>query len=421
MDRDQRSRRQKNRVPPQVKKPRSMQDRVGLQRAAGRPAPPRRNSTSAKRHTTTGPQPRRTQNTTAHRNAPRPQQNPQKAGYRSGAPRVARRVTRAEQLRRRRRKAIGGAICVLIVLIVGIILSINLLFKVTDFRVENPDRVTPANTGIYTEQQIIDASGIQVGDNLLGFSTKEKAAQILSQLPYLDSVQVRVQPPGTVILQVQPAVERFKLEYNGSWLILSDKLKVLRTEAEGPSGLILLEANLPDGQSVAPGAMLNLESDSSLATPVPTVEPGQKTPETAAEPTETANEVLYQVLDELDSHGLLDGTSVISLTDLSELNLLYQGRVSIKLGTSNNLDYKVRLAAYIVLDTGGDGLTSSDRGTLDVSNQMEDGSIEARFLPAEDTTTEPESQDDAGTAGEDGADSAAQDSAETEPTPEPTE
>lgn len=86
---------------------------------------------------------------------------------------MQRRVTRAEQLRIRRRKAIIGVLCVLAVLVVGIVLSINLLFKVTDFRVENADRTTPANTGIYTEQQLIDATGIQVGDNLYGFPPKK--------------------------------------------------------------------------------------------------------------------------------------------------------------------------------------------------------------------------------------------------------
>ena len=57
------------------------------------------------------------------------EQNPQKPGYRSSAPQVQRRVTRAEQLRIRRRKAIIGVLCVLAVLVVGIVLSINLLFK----------------------------------------------------------------------------------------------------------------------------------------------------------------------------------------------------------------------------------------------------------------------------------------------------
>lgn len=53
--------------------------------------------------------------------------------------------------------------------------------------------------------------------------------------------------------------------------------------------------------------------------------------------------------------------------------------MSVQLGTANNLDYKIRFAAYIILDTGGDGLASSDRGTLDVSDQQTDGTIQPRF------------------------------------------
>ena len=86
---------------------------------------------------------------------------------------------------------------------------------------------------------------------------------------------------------------------------------------------------------------------------------------------------------ELDQYGLLDGTTVLTMQNMTELSFLYQGRVSVQLGTANNLDYKIRFAAYIILDTGGDGLASSDRGTLDVSDQQTDGTIQPRFLPAE--------------------------------------
>ena len=46
--------------------------------------------------------------------------------------------------------------------------------------------------------------------------------------------------------------------------------------------------------------------------------------------------------------------------------------------------------AFIILDTGGDGLASSDRGTLDVSDQQTDGTIQPRFLPAENPVAIPE-------------------------------
>lgn len=390
MDRNQRSRNQKKSVPPRKGQPSHRNTKS---------APPQRNSRPAgsqQRPKGSGQRPAKQperQPPKQQQKRPRPQQNPQKPGYRSSAPQVQRRVTRAEQLRIRRRKAIIGVLCVLAVLVVGIVLSINLLFKVTDFRVENADRTTPAKTGIYTEQQLIDATGIQVGDNLYGFSTKEKSDQLLAQMPYLDVAVVTRQAPGTVIIRVQPAVERFKMEYSGSWLVLSEQLKVLRVEPAEPDNLVQLDALLPEGAATTPGSFLTLDAPSeptALATAMPS---GTATPENADEADtaqETPNEVLNELLSELDQYGLLDGTTVLTMQNMTELSFLYQGRVSVQLGTANNLDYKIRFAAYIILDTGGDGLASSDRGTLDVSDQQTDGTIQPRFLPAENPVATPE-------------------------------
>lgn len=390
MDRNQRSRNQKKSVPPRKGQPSHRNTKSAPPQRSSRPAGSQQRPKGSGQRPAKQPE---RQPPKQQQKRPRPQQNPQKPGYRSSAPQVQRRVTRAEQLRIRRRKAIIGVLCVLAVLVVGIVLSINLLFKVTDFRVENADRTTPAKTGIYTEQQLIDATGIQVGDNLYGFSTKEKSDQLLAQMPYLDVAVVTRQAPGTVIIRVQPAVERFKMEYSGSWLVLSEQLKVLRVEPAEPDNLVQLDALLPEGAATTPGSFLTLDAPSeptALATAMPS---GTATPENADEADtaqETPNEVLNELLSELDQYGLLDGTTVLTMQNMTELSFLYQGRVSVQLGTANNLDYKIRFAAYIILDTGGDGLASSDRGTLDVSDQQTDGTIQPRFLPAENPVATPE-------------------------------
>lgn len=390
MDRNQRSRNQKKSVPPHKGQPSHRNTKSAPPQRSSRPAGSQQRPKGSGQRPAKQPE---RQPPKQQQKRPRPQQNPQKPGYRSSAPQVQRRVTRAEQLRIRRRKAIIGVLCVLAVLVVGIVLSINLLFKVTDFRVENADRTTPAKTGIYTEQQLIDATGIQVGDNLYGFSTKEKSDQLLAQMPYLDVAVVTRQAPGTVIIRVQPAVERFKMEYSGSWLVLSEQLKVLRVEPAEPDNLVQLDALLPEGAATTPGSFLTLDAPSeptALATAMPS---GTATPENADEADtaqETPNEVLNELLGELDQYGLLDGTTVLTMQNMTELSFLYQGRVSVQLGTANNLDYKIRFAAYIILDTGGDGLASSDRGTLDVSDQQTDGTIQPRFLSAENPVATPE-------------------------------
>lgn len=414
MDRNQRSRRQKAAATPSANQrpaPRSMKSRLGLTKKAQPAGQPRRaRPVQQPTGQRTGPQ--QGVDSRGNTKARRPQQNPQKAAYRQNPNRrPPRRVTHAEQLRRRRQRAVLGALLVFAVLVGGIILSVNLLFKVTDFRIENTDGSTPANTGVYTEDQIIELLGISEGDSLFGFSAREKSQFLLSNLPYLDVADVGTQMPGTVVVKVQPATERFMMDYAGQWLVLSDHLKVLRTSDSQPDGLIWLEADIPQGQATTPGSFLSLQAQIEE----------QATAETSHI---SAQDTLEQMMTALEENRLKDGISVIDMTDLSELNFLYQGRVSVTLGTANNLDYKIRFAATLILDVNGTGLTSSDRGTLDVSRQLEDGNIEATFnsdtsTPTPAPTPTPEGDGDETGEGADATGSGG-DSTETTPTPEPT-
>src|SRR5699024_6318789 len=123
-----------------------------------------------------------------------------------------------------------------------------------------------------------------------------------------------------------------------------------------------------------------------------------------------------ELMQELDTQGLLEGTTLVSLTDMSELNFLYEGRVSVLVGTANNLEYKIRFAAAILLDVAGSGLSSTDRGTLDVSQQDASGGIRPTFNSAAAPTPTPaptEPPAESGDAGEGDATAA--------PTAAPTE
>ena len=111
---------------------------------------------------------------------------------------------------------------------VNLSLSTDLLFKVAIFRVENFDHSTPADTGIYTEDEIVSALNIEKNSNLFAFSTAEKTKELQAQFPYLDKVEVTVQMPATVVVRLTPATERFTCMYSGGWMVLSDALRILR-------------------------------------------------------------------------------------------------------------------------------------------------------------------------------------------------
>ena len=360
MDRNQRSRRQKSASGSYAQSARrSMGSRIGLEkRGAPKQEPP--------------PKPRPSRNPGS-----RPQQtqqiNPQKAGYRPGAPKKQRRVTQAELIRQRNRRRALGILGVLAVLAVGAFVSVNLLFKVTIFRVENMDRSTPADTGIYTSDELINALGIEKNSNLFGFSTTEKTNALARQFPYLEQVQVEIQLPATVVIKVEPAVERFACMYSGGWMVLSDSLKILRTEVSQPTGLTLLTIALPTDFAPVVGQNITPQSYNSL------LGAEQATAETAGLQASAA-QTLAELREGLQENGLFDDTTAMNVQDLSDITFTYQDRIQVKLGSEINLAYKLRLAAAALADPDK-GLASSDKGVLDISTQQSDGDIRAYFAP----------------------------------------
>ena len=397
MDYNQRSRGQKSGAGHPARAPRrSMGSRIGLEKR-GAPAqqPPRRGSAPRPNQTRSPsqnppqrkgqPRPGQTQP-----NARRPQQqiNPQKNGYTPGSPRRQRRVTQAEILRRTRRRLLG-VLTVLAVLAIGAFVSVNLLFKVAIFRVENFDRTTPANTGIYTEDEIIAALDIEKNSNLFGFSTAEKTQQLQAQFPYLDKVEVAVQMPATVVVRLTPATERFTCMYSGGWMVLSDSLRILRLEVSQPDGLILLSAKLPENFSPAIGQQVIPETYNSLLAHTESSAESDSTDATPESAQPAVTDIVTQLWQLLQDDGLLDGLTALDISDTSQLSFTYQGRVDVLLGNSSSLDYKLRMAAKILTDPDK-GLSGSDRGTLDVSDQLEDGEIRGYFQPYEQPTPTPE-------------------------------
>lgn len=402
MDYNQRSRGQKSGAGHPARAPRrSVSSRMGLEKrgAPGQQSPrgnaPRPNQQRGPNQPPrSGQSPRQNrpgQNQSNNGRRPRPQQqiNPQKSGYTPGSPRRQRRVTQAEILRRTRRRRFLGMLAVLAVLAIGAFVSVNLLFKVAIFRVENFDHSTPADTGIYTEDEIVSALNIEKNSNLFCFSTAEKTKELQAQFPYLDKVEVTVQMPATVVVRLTPATERFTCMYSGGWMVLSDALRILRLEVSQPEGLILLNAKLPDNFSPAIGQQVIPETYNSLLAYTESSAESDSTDATPESAQPTVTDIVTQLWQLLQDDGLLDGLTALDISDTSQLSFTYQGRVDVLLGNSSSLDYKLRLAAKILTDPDK-GLSGSDRGTLDVSDQLEDGEIRGYFQPYEQPTPTPE-------------------------------
>lgn len=115
---------------------------------------------------------------------------------------------------KRRRGRFSGLYKVLSILIVAaaVVLACVVFFRVNSVTVEGNVR--------YTAEEIIEASGIRTGDNLVALSRSRVSAAICTQLPYVESVSIRKALPDGVVLKVTERVAAATVESaEGRWLI----------------------------------------------------------------------------------------------------------------------------------------------------------------------------------------------------------
>lgn len=161
----------------------------------------------------------------------------------------------ANPAKRRRRRRVMAVLAIALFIGVGIWLSVTLLFKIQKYDV--------AGDSPYTVEQLADAFGHPVGDNMYGFVAENAAERITTTLPYVESVKIRRRLPSTIVFEVTTAEERYYLPWEDGYAVLSASQKVLRTTTELPQGLVRIEGL--SGIQVQPGHPLQLTEEAQRA------------------------------------------------------------------------------------------------------------------------------------------------------------
>lgn len=147
---------------------------------------------------------------------------------------------RRRRSRRRRRGQFGALYRILAVLavIAAVAAACVIFFRVNEVTVEGNSR--------YTAQEIIDASGIQTGDNLMAMAKGQIAGTIRTALPYVESVSIRRRLPDGVEITVRERVAAAAVESgSGRWLISSQGKLLEQTEEQSLVEIVGLKAQSP--------------------------------------------------------------------------------------------------------------------------------------------------------------------------------
>ncbi len=147
---------------------------------------------------------------------------------------------RRHRSRRRRRGRFSGLyrFFAVVAVVAAVIAACVIFFRVNEVTVQGNSR--------YTAEEVVEASGVEIGDNLVALSKSKIASTIRMKLPYVESVSIRRRLPDTVELTVRERVAVASVESSsGRWLISSqgkileeagahDVVKIIGLKAQAP-------------------------------------------------------------------------------------------------------------------------------------------------------------------------------------------
>ncbi len=237
-----------------------------------------------------------------------------------------------------------------------IVLSMIIFFKVKHIEVLLPG-AEEGKSSYYSAQEIEDASGIHIDDNLLSLSKATAASRIYAALPYVNEVQIKKQLPGTVII----SFTEFEVTYGiqdetGGWWLMNNQGRILEQATEQSVHGHLLITGMP----------INVPEVGDFFRPAATE--GADLSEIASKET-----VVKELLPKLEKQPFAKQIVSVDVSASYDLTLWYETRYEIKLGTTESLEYKLQCLQGVL-----DHLGKNNSGSIDLTFNEDQT---ARFLP----------------------------------------
>lgn len=239
----------------------------------------------------------------------------------------------AKQKRKNKERSGGGlvfGVLAFLVIIAAVVFAVSVFFRVSVIEV--------TGATMYTEQEIIAASGVKEGDNLILLNGGAVAARLRGELIYIGGVDVQKVLPNKVVIAVEEEGDSAVVETeSGLWLI--DK-----------SGRLLSECSLADADNY-----IKVIGFSALSPKA-----GDKL--TVAEGYDARVDYLVEILSALKLQNMDNDVSVIDVSNSANAQFKYLGRFTVKLGAKANTEYKLGL-----LRSAAAELAENETGTFDLS------------------------------------------------------
>ncbi|MBR4345685.1 MAG: FtsQ-type POTRA domain-containing protein [Oscillospiraceae bacterium] len=218
-------------------------------------------------------------------------------------------------VRRQKKRTIPVMPVLILALIVLGVLCVTVFFKI--------DTVKLTGSSNYTPEELVDASGIKAGANLI-VTNMGAAEKNIEKLVYVEDATVKRSFPSSVSINVTASTPVANFICDRNVLLVSQGGKVLESSEEPKADLL----------------------DFYGTQPAPGIVPGDKYTSGDPRKDEAVNAVITCFTEEGYTAG--DGITSIDVTDRTQISFMYQDRIKVEIGNINDLSAKMRFAMEIL-------------------------------------------------------------------------
>lgn len=226
------------------------------------------------------------------------------------------RVNSRKRMRRRRRfMNVYIVIVLVLVAVIGFAASYTFLFNIGEITVSG-------ESDMYSAQQIVDASGIHEGDNLLRLDTEKSEQKILDELLYVETAEVNRDFPSSLEIKVTRCIPSFNVNIGSKTLLISKQGKILAVNSFITDGLPVFYGYKPAASE--PGEYIYSEE-------------------------EFKNDAFTALM---TSMAKMEDMTISNVTLADEHNIVvnYKNGMVFKMGNWNDAEYKLNMAATVMND-----------------------------------------------------------------------
>ncbi len=219
------------------------------------------------------------------------------------------------------------SLCLLVIFSVfwGICFLLSKIFSIKNISIQGDSS--------YSDSEIIAAGKLSVGNDMLFLNSKDVENKIYMSLPNVDEVKVSKKFPNKLVISLESAMPTYYVKAENEYLVISAKNKLLMRSSDPPAGVV---------------GIVGLEADI------------KKTGKVEYKNAELEH-LVEEILNLFKDKGI-ENINEVDVSDLQNITLLYENRIRINIGNSDDMDYKI-LTIKQILDSK---ISKTEKGVLNL-------------------------------------------------------